>query len=1022
MSDSHPAALLEAGLIESGIFDADWYTRRYADARHSSLDALTHFLHYGWPLGRSPGPGFDPAEYCRRYADVVTSGQDPLLHFLTHGQAEGRKAPYPSEQQAVQARLAVVLHAYHLPLVEALGERLSALDEPFDLYITTPHADSTPEIAALRTHFDERSLCSAKVVVCPNRGRDIAPFFTLLPELLRYEWCLKLHTKQGVTAVSQQWRETLLNSVLPPGDGLDQLMATLRHDYRLCLAGAGKLFMSQQAMRFGNTPWLTTLAPELGIELEEGWGFFAGSMFWCRPQALARLSAKVAELTYEPESGAQDGELAHALERLVAGVVQPQAGRVLLVDYPSSGGLSLRRWAPGMALQTSMPSLLLAEKPHAAPASLAGDLNLGGSTAIRGWLADRDDPTPREALIRIDGEHEQLVSADQFRRDLRDNGVNDGCHAFEAFPPVACVDGHHHRVELVDKLSGKVLKTAETRWMMRRRFSDFSGYLAHASVDPYLARPFREEDKRCLAAMENIADSLVQAAERLDDAPLVSIIMPCFNRVETIAEAVDSVRAQTYTLWELILVDDGSTDGTRQWCEKHAGEDARISVIALAENAGVSAARNQGLAAAQGEYIAYLDSDNHWDNRYIAAMVGAFEREPTADALYSGLYHYAGRAKVPSGVLFGPLNLSLLFNRNYIDLNAFCHKREAYEQCGGFDESLPRFVDWDLIRRYSRERRLCAVPVVLTHYYFGRATNTLTANSDLSGYLEAVREKTGAFWAPLNTPSLIRGVSVVIPSYESLDDLSDCLASLLALGLGEKLEIIVVDNDSSQEVKDFLDQAHAQGQIKAILLDCNYGFTHAVNLGLQAADPKNDLMLLNNDALMKSGAIEALQSAAYQLPDCGLVVPQQILPAGTPTLTTHVPYANPEQPCDVNLSAHHANILAPGLFHDGRTQEISFAPFFCVYIPREIYQAAGPLDAQFGRHYRSDRIYCDVVRHILGKRIYHISDACVIHKLQKSTRVLSKRSDSEFDLMFKRNQWDDATRRSLGFRHAVWDR
>ena len=82
---------------------------------------------------------------------------------------------------------------------------------------------------------------------------------------------------------------------------------------------------------------------------------------------------------------------------------------------------------------------------------------------------------------------------------------------------------------------------------------------------------------------------------------------------------------------------------------------------------------------------------------------------------------------------------------------------------------------------------------------------------------------------------------------------------------------------------------------------------------------------------------------------------------------------------------------------------------------------AGPLDAQFGRHYRSDRIYCDVVRHLLGLRIYHVSDACVVHKLQKSTRVLSGRSNSEFDLMFKKNQWDESTRRSLGFRKAVWD-
>src|SRR5690606_12115027 len=99
------------------------------------------------------------------------------------------------------------------------------------------------------------------------------------------------------------------------------------------------------------------------------------------------------------------------------------------------------------------------------------------------------------------------------------------------------------------------------------------------------------------------------------------------------------------------------------------------------------------------------------------------------------------------------------------------------------------------------------------------------------------------------------------------------------------------------------------------------GFTFAVNQGIEISDPNSDLMLLNNDAIMTVGAIEALQKAAYALPDCGLVVPQQVLPGETKTIQDHVPYASPEYACDVNLSAHHGNIINSPIFNNGEATE-----------------------------------------------------------------------------------------------------
>ncbi|WP_018915561.1 glycosyltransferase [Vreelandella zhanjiangensis] len=1017
-------------LLESGLFDETWYVQRYPDTLFSQMSPLEHFLNYGWTLGRCPGPYFDPEAYRNRYPDISGSGLDPLMHYICHGRHERRFGQANASNVKPVVRLAVVVHAYHLDLVALLGERLALLSEPFDLFITTPHAHNTPEITALQRRFN-----GAEVVTCPNQGRDIAPFFSLLPRLQSYELCLKLHTKQGVTPVAKQWRDALVSSVLPSREGVQRLVAKLRSDPRLQLAGPKRLFMSQQAMRFGNERWLAQLAKPLGVPLESDWGFLAGSMFWCRPQALLPLAQEVTRHQFEPETGQQDGELAHALERLVGGIIQPQEGQILLLELASSGEFSIAPYRLNMPLESTMPSRLLAAPSAPSPGSgqassrlrIAGDLNLDSSNAIRGWLASRVDPAPREITIRIDGVREIKATANHFRTDLRANGLHQGRHAFDIYPPVELLDGQPHVVELLDAETGECVASKTAHWAFERSFSDFSGYLAHTLVNPYVAQPFREADKRCFAAMENVARILVEHAQALTAPPLVSVIMPCFNRLETIEEAVNSVLEQSYASIELILIDDGSEDGTAQWCERCASANPQVKALLLNENGGVSAARNRGLEAAQGEYVMYLDSDNRWDTRFVAAMVGAFENLPHAEALYSGLYRYHGDSEIPAGVMFGPLNRSLLFNRNYVDLNTFVHRRQAWQRLGGFDEALPRYVDWDLVRRYALDAELYSVPVILTHYYIDKASNSLTNNSQYLPYLEAVREKTGANYAAQPpkaqgaTAGLERGVTIVIPSYESKDDLQECLESLYALNLGASLEIIVVDNHSSEAVCAFIRKEHDGGRIKAVFNDANFGFTHAVNLGIHAAQPEYDIVLLNNDSIVTQGALEAMQRAAYSLPDCGLVVPQQVLPGGTKTLNDHVPFADASYPCDVNISKHHANVHHVPLFHDGKALEINFAPFFCVYIPRHVYRDAGDLDAQYGRHYRSDRIYCDVVRHILGLKIYHVSDALIYHKLQKSTDELAGKKVSEFDIMFKKNRWDPANKKRLGFIDAPWD-
>lgn len=94
--------------------------------------------------------------------------------------------------------------------------------------------------------------------------------------------------------------------------------------------------------------------------------------------------------------------------------------------------------------------------------------------------------------------------------------------------------------------------------------------------------------------------------------PLVSVIMPAYNSERHVAQAIESVRAQTLPDWELLVSDDRSTDSTREIVSEIAREDSRVRLFALPENSGAAAARNRSLAEARGRYVAYLDADDLW--------------------------------------------------------------------------------------------------------------------------------------------------------------------------------------------------------------------------------------------------------------------------------------------------------------------------------------------------------------------------------------------------------------------------
>lgn len=123
--------------------------------------------------------------------------------------------------------------------------------------------------------------------------------------------------------------------------------------------------------------------------------------------------------------------------------------------------------------------------------------------------------------------------------------------------------------------------------------------------------------------------------------PRVSIVMPTYNRHDTILRAIGSVRAQSFDDWELLVVDDGSTDGTSDCVE---GLDPRLRVLRQ-ENQGVAGARNTGLAAARGELVAFLDSDDAWPSHHLALATAFFDAHPDEQAWTSEFWEDFGHAR-----------------------------------------------------------------------------------------------------------------------------------------------------------------------------------------------------------------------------------------------------------------------------------------------------------------------------------------------------------------------------------------
>ncbi len=223
--------------------------------------------------------------------------------------------------------------------------------------------------------------------------------------------------------------------------------------------------------------------------------------------------------------------------------------------------------------------------------------------------------------------------------------------------------------------------------------------------------------------------------QRQEQQPLVSIVLPVYNGARYLAESLASVIAQTYPHWELICVDDCSTDETPAILADWAARDSRIHVIRHTSNKRLPGALNTGFAAAHGELLTWTSDDNHYRPRALAVFVQQLTSEPTTDFVYSD-YALLDEDGQSTGVVSAPPPDELMADKGA--LPCFLYRRGVYQRVGDYATDLFLAEDYDYWLRVIAAG--CQLrPVHETLYEYRRHARSLT--DAYSGKTFAVAEK-----------------------------------------------------------------------------------------------------------------------------------------------------------------------------------------------------------------------------------------------------------------------------------------
>lgn len=228
---------------------------------------------------------------------------------------------------------------------------------------------------------------------------------------------------------------------------------------------------------------------------------------------------------------------------------------------------------------------------------------------------------------------------------------------------------------------------------------------------------------------------------------MVSVIIPTYNRADTIKRSIESVLRQSYQNFEVIVIDDGSTDDTCRVVDEIG--DSRICYIKSDRRMGANAARNTGIQRAKGEYIAFQDSDDIWRKDKLKMQMDLFREKDDVDIIYSRyLCHYANgeTALVPNKTceytkeLLQEDIMSILAKSNVIGTPTMIVRKRCFNEYGMFDLELQRFQDWEINIKFVQHYKYGFIDEALVDAYRSSDSITNIVNNSFDSILLIVNK------------------------------------------------------------------------------------------------------------------------------------------------------------------------------------------------------------------------------------------------------------------------------------------
>ena len=453
-----------------------------------------------------------------------------------------------------------------------------------------------------------------------------------------------------------------------------------------------------------------------------------------------------------------------------------------------------------------------------------------------------------------------------------------------------------------------------------------------------------------------------QTEKKFNYRPLFSILTPVYNtEKELLEKMIKSVINQTYSNWELCLVDGGSTQPhISVTLENLLHRDSRIKVNLLNENRGISANSNEALKMANGEFIALLDHDDELSPNALYENVALLNKYPDADMIYSDedKLNQQGSRFDP---YFKPDWSPDFFYSSMYTCHLGVYRTSIIKKMGGFRCEFDGAQDWDLVLRLIEETdKIYHIPKVLYHW---RQTENSTALS-LSGkdyakaaQIKAVQEhfnrsKIEVEVTPGLEENLLRvrrlfaekpKVSIIIPTRDMAKVLRICIESVQDLTSYQNYEIIIIDNNSIEiETLNYFREISKEPKIRIISYPAQFNFAAINNFAVGCAD--GDLLLfLNNDTEVISPEwLEAMVEHAVR-PEVGLV--------GARLLYSNDTIQHAGVIIGIGGVAGHSHKYYsrnhPGYFSRAKAiQNVSAVTAACMMVRKEIFNSLGGFNAK----------------------------------------------------------------------------